>query len=142
LTPTLVIDASVALKWALPEEDSKLAEDLLDRGAALCAPAFIFVELANALWFHMRTGKLNAEEAAGCMRDLRQAPLELWDGEEPLPSTLEWARRLDHAVYDCAYLALALHLDGTCVTADRRFWHKAGMRDDLGDRVVLLSDLR
>jgi predicted nucleic acid-binding protein len=142
LTPTLVVDASVALKWVLPEEDSELAEGLLDRGVRLCAPAFIYVELANALWFQMRAGKLNETEAAGCMRDLRQAPLELWDGEEPLPSTLEWAHRLDHAVYDCAYLAVALRLDGTYVTADRRFWQKTSTRDELRDRVVLLSELR
>jgi predicted nucleic acid-binding protein len=142
LTSTLVVDASVALKWVLPEEDSELAEALLDRRPGLHAPAFIFVELANALWFQMRAGKLDAAEAAGCMRDLREAPLQLWDGEEPLPSTLEWAERLDHAVYDCAYLALALHLDGTYVTADRRYCQKARARDELRDRVVLLSDLR
>ena len=142
MTSTLVVDASVALKWVLPEEDSELAEALLDCGATLRAPAFVFVELANALWFQMRAGKLDAAEAAGCMRDLREAPLQLWDGEEPLPSTLEWAHRLDHAVYDCAYLALAPHLDGTYVTADRRFWQKARARDELRDRVVLLSDLR
>ena len=139
---TLVIDASVALKWVLPEEESELAEVLLDGGAALRAPAFVFIELTNALWFQMRAGKLDATEAAGCLRDLREAPLELWDGEEPLPATLEWAHRLDHAVYDCAYLALALHLDGTYVTADRRFWQKARARDALRDRVVLLSNLR
>lgn len=142
MTSTLVVDASVALKWVLPEEDSELAEALLDCGATLRAPAFVFVELANALWFQMRAGKLDAAEAAGCMRDLREAPLQLWDGEEPLPSTLEWAERLDHAVYDCAYLALALHLDGTYVTADRRYCQKARARDELRDRVVLLSDLR
>jgi predicted nucleic acid-binding protein len=54
---------------------------------------------------------------------------------------LEWARRLDHTVYDCAYLALALHLDGTYVTADRRFWQKARTDPDLHDRIALLSDL-
>ena len=137
----LVVDASVALKWVLPEEDSELAEDLLDRGLALHAPAFVFIELANALWFQMRAGKLNATEAAGCMRDLREAPLELWEGEEPLPATFELAQRLDHAVYDCAYLALALQVGGTYVTADRRFWQKARTRAELHDQTVLLSDL-
>ena len=62
MTPTLVVDASVALKWVLPQEDSDLAEGLLDRGVRLCAPAFVFVELANALWFQMRAGKLSAAE--------------------------------------------------------------------------------
>jgi predicted nucleic acid-binding protein len=132
-----VVDASVALKWVLPEEDGELAEGLIDR----CAPAFVFLELANALWFQMRAGKLSAAEAAGCLSDLRHAPLQLWDGEEPLPSTLELAHQLDRAVYDCAYLALALHLDGAYVTADRRFWQKASARAELRERVVLLSDL-
>jgi predicted nucleic acid-binding protein len=76
------------------------------------------------------------------MRDLREAPLELWDGEEPLPAALEWAKRLDHPVYDCAYLALALHLDGAYVTADRQFWQKAQASRDLRDQIILLSDLR
>jgi predicted nucleic acid-binding protein len=125
----------------LPEEDSDAAERLLDLDARLHAPAFIFVEMANAIWFQMRAGKLDEVGAAGCMRDLRQAPLELWDGEEPLPSTLEWARTLDHAVYDCAYLALTLHLDGAYLTADRRLWRKAMARKDLDGRVRLLADL-
>jgi predicted nucleic acid-binding protein len=89
----------------------------------------------------MRAGKLSAADAAGCMADLRQAPLVMWDGEEPLPSTLEWARILDHAVYDCAYLALALHLDGAYVTADQRFWRKAQTRPELNHRVLSLAEL-
>ena len=140
MTRTLVVDASVALKWVLPEDDSDLAERLLDWKGWLHAPAFIFIEMANALWYQMRSGKLSAAEAAGCMADLRQAPLVIWDGEEPLPSTLEWARTLDHAVYDCAYLALALHLDGAYVTADQRFWRKA-QRPELNHRVLSLAEL-
>jgi predicted nucleic acid-binding protein len=141
VTSLLVVDASVALKWVLPEEDSELAEELLERGGPLHAPAFIFVELANAIWFKMRAGTLDLAEARGCLQDLREAPLQLWAGEEPLPSALEWAHRLDHAVYDCAYLALALHLGGSYVTADRRFWQKARARADLREQVMLLTDL-
>ncbi len=140
MTQALVVDASVAVKWVLPEEDSDLAERLIDWQGWLHAPAFIFLEVANALWYQMRSGKLSPAAVAGCMADLRQAPLVIWDGEEPLPSTLEWARMLDHAVYDCAYLALALHLDAAYVTADQRFWRKA-QRPDLNQRVVLLAEL-
>jgi predicted nucleic acid-binding protein len=140
LIRTLVVDASVALKWVLPEDDSDLAERMLELEGWLHAPAFIFMEMANALWHQMRSGKLSAAQAAGCMADLRRAPLVIWDGEEPLPSTLEWARILDHAVYDCAYLALALHLDGAYVTADQRFWRKA-QRPELDRRVLSLAEL-
>jgi hypothetical protein len=52
----------------------------------------------------------------------------------------ERAYRLDHAVYDCAYLALALHLDGAYVTADQRFWRKA-QRPELNRRVLSLAEL-
>ena len=56
MTPTVVVEASVALKWVLPKEDSDLTEGMLVRGLALHAPAFIFVELANALWFQIGAG--------------------------------------------------------------------------------------
>jgi predicted nucleic acid-binding protein len=58
-----------------------------------------------------------------------------------LPTTLSVAKFLDHAVYDCAYLALALHLDARYVTADQRFWRKTQGRPELADRVLRLADL-
>jgi predicted nucleic acid-binding protein len=141
VSPALVVDASIALKWVLPEDDSELAERLLTDGAALHAPAFILVEIANALWVKMRARILTEEEARDILKRLRSAPLALWDGEEPLPETLSLARQLDHAVYDCAYLALALHLDGGYVTADRRFWRKARAKAQFAGRVLRLEDV-
>lgn len=141
MSPALVVDASIALKWVLPEHDSDLAETLLTHGAALHAPAFIFLETANVLWVKMRARMLTEKEARDSLRRLRSAPLVLWGGEEPLPETLSLARQLDHAVYDCAYLALALHLDGGYVTADRRFWRKARAKPQLAGRVLRLEDL-
>jgi predicted nucleic acid-binding protein len=49
-----VVDASVVLKWFLPEKDSGLAdsllEDFLNGDAELIAPDLILLEAANALW--------------------------------------------------------------------------------------------
>ena len=141
MSSTFVVDASVALKWVLPEEQSDLAEELVAGGASLHAPAFIFVEIASALWKKMRAGGLEEEQAVVRLARLRRAPLVLWQGEEPLPVTLALARQLDHAVYDCAYLALALELDGVYVTADRSFWRKTQAYPRLRDRTLLLRDL-
>jgi predicted nucleic acid-binding protein len=140
VTP-FVVDASVAAKWVVPEDGSECAERLVTGGASLHAPAFIFVELANVLWKRMRAGELEEAEATDLMARLRRAPLILWQGEEPLPETLSLAKELDHAVYDCAYLALALHLDALYVTADRRFWRKARARPRLAHRVLRLEHL-
>ncbi len=45
-----VAAGSVALKWVLPEADSDAAAALLEADVPLAAPAFIFVEMTNALW--------------------------------------------------------------------------------------------
>jgi predicted nucleic acid-binding protein len=141
VTSRLVIDASVALKWMTPEDDSERAILVLDLGRELHAPAFIFMELANALWIQVRAGKADAAGASAALDDVRTGPLRIWQGEEPLPDTIALATTLDHAVYDCAYLALALQVDATYVTADRRFWRKTQGDPQLAGRVLLLRDL-
>lgn len=137
----LVVDASVAVKWVLPEDDSERAEVLVLRNDVLLhAPAFLFMEAANVFWAKARGGQLDSSQAPDRLSRLRRAPLLVWDGDEPLPRALDLARSLDHAVYDCAYLALALHLDAVYITADRRFWNKAQRIDELRDRVLLLQE--
>jgi predicted nucleic acid-binding protein len=141
VTSRLVIDASVALKWMTPEEDSEHAMLVLDLDKELHAPAFIFMELANALWTQVRAGKMDAAGARGALADIRSGPLRIWQGEEPLPDTIALSATLDHSIYDCAYLALALELDAVYVTADQRFWRKTREHPRFAGRVVLLRDL-
>ena len=56
----IVVDASIALKWVIPEPDSDAANAL--RAAELIAPALWLAEAANALWRHARLGKITAAE--------------------------------------------------------------------------------
>lgn len=136
----LVVDASVATKWVVPEDDSELADALLTTAARLHAPAFLVMEVANALWLKMRRGEIDDAQARASLEYLRRIPWAAWQGEEPLPAALDLAKMLDHTVYDCAYLALALHLDARYVTADQRFWRKTQGRADLAGRVLRLVD--
>ena len=46
---TLVVDASVAVKWFLPEIDSDQALALLASDAVFHAPELLRLEIANAL---------------------------------------------------------------------------------------------
>ena len=56
---SIVIDASVAVKWVLDEPRSDAALAL--RNEQLAAPALWLAEAANALWRHVRVGELTAE---------------------------------------------------------------------------------
>ena len=53
----LVVDASVAVKWLVAEEESDAARELLESGEELHAPGLMASEIANALCRKARLGK-------------------------------------------------------------------------------------
>lgn len=117
----LVVDASVASKWLLPEEHSAAARRLLAQPDDLHAPDLISSEVGNVLWKRWRRGELAAAEAEALIADWRVAPLTLHDARPLLQGAWRIARAAERTVYDSLYLALAEHLGCPLVTADRRF---------------------
>jgi predicted nucleic acid-binding protein len=119
-----LIDASVAVKWYLPEPGERAAMRVfaegLDGSRELLAPDWIVAELANAL-----RKKVRREECSGAQA---QAILDLFETDAPrlveavalVPRALELALRLDETVYDCLYLAAAIEEEASLVTADAR----------------------
>ena len=136
-----VVDASVALKWLLDEEGCDRAVALLD-SPALLAPELIHVEIANALWRLTRLGRLTEADAADAFALFRLLPLRRPGADRDLaPAALRLARRLDHPVHDCLYLAMAMEAGAPLVTADRRF-AAAVARDAASAALVIdLADL-
>ncbi len=133
---TIVIDASVAVKWVVREPDSDAADALLDDD--LAAPVLWLAEAANVLWRRARIGEITADEASVRLSELRNAPVASLPMEPHLDRALQLATEIGHPVYDCIYLTLALHHDTHVVTADRRF-AAAAARPKLAGRVRLLS---
>jgi predicted nucleic acid-binding protein len=134
---TLVVDASVALKWVLAEPGQAAADALLDDD--LIAPSLWLLEAANALWRRNLRGELSVGEAEERLSELFNAPVTSIPIEEDLAAAAALAQRLGHPVYDCLYLALAIREQTYVVTADRRFWRVAQTAGDLADRVRLLE---
>ncbi|HKO55026.1 MAG TPA: type II toxin-antitoxin system VapC family toxin [Thermoanaerobaculia bacterium] len=60
---TLVVDASVAIKWFVPEVHSITAIQVLHGEAALAAPDLIYSEFGNTLWKKTRRGELSRASA-------------------------------------------------------------------------------
>ena len=132
---SVVVDASVAVKWLVPEVDTQAALLLLD-GLRLLAPDLIIVECANILWKKVTRDNITASQASLAVETLRLAALDLRPMAGLMDSAVDLAIRLDHPAYDCFYLALAMAEGCPFVTADARFTRKAASN---GLNAVVLS---
>lgn len=126
---TWVVDASVAVKWVVPENLSESADRLLGSEDPLMAPDLLMIEAANALWKKARRKELSAAEAGRALDVLLASGIVVCAAEPLLGRALAMAQRLEHSVYDCVYLALAERERATLVTADERLLRRlAGRR--------------
>ena len=126
IRPTLVADASVVVKWLLPEPDQPAALGIQkmyqDEKLDVVAPHLLVAEASNVLWKRVRRGDLTGREAERCFEQLlRDCPI-LLDSPAVSLSSLHLAVAHGQSVYDCLYLALALEQRCDLVTADRRFF--------------------
>ena len=138
---TLVIDASIAIKWVV--EEAGTPESLaLRQQAKLIAPELLVAECANILWKKVQRAELSKDEALFAARLLQASEIELLPARSLLEAATRIAIELDHPAYDCLYLALAVERDCRFVTADERFHRKLGerRRSSLRHRVVILKD--
>jgi predicted nucleic acid-binding protein len=120
---TLVIDASIAVKWVVEEPGTPQALALRQR-AKLIAPELLVAECANILWKKVQRDELLKDEALLAARLLQGAEIELLPTRSSLEAATRLAIELDHPAYDCLYLALAIVRDCPLVTADERFLRK------------------
>ena len=67
----MIVDASVAAKWYLPEEDSDKALALLGMPLQLFAPSLIKLEVCAAITRRVRVQELNAFRGASGAHFLR-----------------------------------------------------------------------
>ena len=118
----VVVDASVAVKWFLPEIHSEAALRYLDGDYERVAPDLLYAEFGNVIWKRARRTELSDDEAREALRSLRLVPIEVHPAQPFLETAYEVARALDRTVYDALYLVLANAHKCPMVTADRRFY--------------------
>ncbi len=119
-----MIDASFAVPLVIEERHSAWARNLLTRDGGALVPALFWTECANALWRMQRAPRqgqprIDADAAFAALRAFG-FDTQRFDPDVSAVA-LALAVRLDHPVYDCLYLALALDRDTALATADLRF---------------------
>ena len=135
----LVVDASVAVKWFVEEEDTKRACLLADGAVEIHCPHLLASEVGSALWRKVLQGQVELGDARTGMESLARMPIT-WHADEALGADcLRLAFAHDRTVYDSMYLALAYRLNARLVTADLRFAN-ALAATDAGSMVLRLRD--
>ena len=114
----LVVDASVVVKWYIPEQHHEQARELrdayLDGTFDLFAPTLMPFEAVNALRY---SGHYEGERLEEASRSLPEYGIDLVPFSKTGP-VAEIATNLGITIYDAAYVALAQKLDTKTYTAD------------------------
>ncbi len=117
----LVIDASVAVEFVSNEAGRAEALSICGDFVELIAPDWIRIEVAHSLWRKVGMQLLSREQATNSSEMLAR----FFDVFHPaiglLTNSQELAFELQHGVYDCLYLALAVQRNCNLLTADRKF---------------------
>ena len=139
----VVVDANIALKWVLVEDDSGTARALLavwtKAGTTVLAPSLLIYEVTNILYREVRAGRITIETAKnGINLILRTVSLMHSHWLTPNMRAMILAERFRQpAAYDTQYLALA-ELEGCELwTTDTRMWRAV---KDQFPRLHLLAD--
>jgi predicted nucleic acid-binding protein len=123
----LIIDASVGVKWLVPEGDAQAAAALLDH-LTLYVPTLFFSEVGNALVKKARRGEIFLDRVAQTFAELPQL-VTVRNEEAAMPRALHIATVLSHSFYDCVYLALAEIEGAPLITADIKFAQKVAQTE-------------
>lgn len=119
----VIVDASVAAKWSLPEPYSDAAARLLTADFEICAPDLLWAEVGNIFWKKWRQGEVTAAEAGALLQDFRRFPVQTFSAEAITGIAWEIASTFSRSFYDSLYLALAVDRACPFVTADRRLYN-------------------
>ena len=124
---SVVVDASVAVKWCLPSQREELvteAEELLDSSrrdeVQFLVPDLFWVELANVLWKAVRRGEMLADNAAAAISFVRDLDIGTVPSFDLVPQALVLAVSHGRTVYDSLYVVLAMQSKSELITADER----------------------
>jgi len=127
---SVVIDASLAVKWLVNEVHTEralsLARTWARAGIQPVAPYLMPVEVANALYRRALRGDISVVAATTLLDGLLNAGIELREPRGLHRRAIELADQLhQEAAYDAHYLSLADIMGCELWTADERFYRAA-----------------
>jgi predicted nucleic acid-binding protein len=119
-----VLDASVALKWVLPEDESDIADKLREEYREgvhdFLSPDVFWAEVGHALARAERRGIIHRPDGSRLLAEILTTPPRLSPSFPLLTDAYSIASALRTSFYDCLYVAVAERESCQFVTADVR----------------------
>jgi predicted nucleic acid-binding protein len=127
----VVIDASVALKCRLRDEEATqqadaLLADFLASKLQLLTPTLFDYEIANALRMAVTRQRLSEPDAATALADFAQYAIVRCDFSSIASRTFHLSGQHQRSAYDSAYMALAQVQGIWFFTGDKRLFNAVG----------------
>jgi predicted nucleic acid-binding protein len=140
--PRYVVDASVATKWHLRDEQYTSQADAVlaayrDGRIDLVAPDHFRYEVPSAVRNALRTGRLTVEQARTAIADFLAWQIPTVGGDALILAAYDQATRFGCSLYDGLYLALADAAQCPLVFADHRLRNAIGVNVEA---VIWLED--
>jgi predicted nucleic acid-binding protein len=138
---SLVLDASVGVKWFSARDEASLAQALairdahIDGQALIVVPDLFFYEVANAIAQKKSIPPEAVESAVANMFALGLTAVSI--DCDLLGVSVELSRQLNITVYDSVYIAVAMKHDCPLVTANPRH-----QKEGLGCKVISVEKWR
>ena len=115
-----VLDASIAITWAMGDEDHPLADLAFAelRSGSARVPGIWWYEIRNILVLSERRNRISESDSGQFLRDLEQLSISV-DFSQSGTQVMDLSRKYKLSVYDAAYLALAMRDGLPLATLDR-----------------------
>ena len=117
-----VLDASVTISWAFPDEQNPIAVRAAQRlehsSDSAVVPAIWWYEVRNVLLVNERRGRTTASRTANFLKEIADIDIVI-DSAQNDQLMLDLARQYGLTFYDAAYLALAVREGLPLATLDK-----------------------
>ena len=124
----VVLDASVILKWYLPDKSyGEKALDLLKQCSMgtldILAPSLLEYELMNGLVIAQRKGRLDESAVSAALEGFHWLGIRLIGPSAHYDRMMHYCQTYTRSAYDASYLALAEWESIDLLTADERLFN-------------------
>lgn len=130
----VVVDASIALKWYLADEDHGqkalvLLTDYVSNKLDIFAPSLLEYEVVNGLLIAQKRGRIKEEKLLMAIDGFLNLDIKLTGLSTFYHRTLYYCKKYNCSVYDSSYLATADGTKSVLVTADEKLY--SAVRNDI-----------